>query len=173
MAVEQVVVQELPFEVGPIAPSRVKLWSRFAGQMASDADIEIASNVYSGFWYDNYVFKMYDYALAWVKGAAAGDRSSASHLVAWLGMLASGLESVVERWSRVTRGLLGQVGDVSFPRHYKDADQHIAWAVELLALVRFFVVAVCQEFGFDIPDGLLEQRPSPTVPAAGEGAESL
>ena len=173
MAVEQVAVQELPFVVGPIAPERIKLWSRFAGQMASEAHIEIASNVYLGFWFENHAWKTYNYALAWTKGAASGDTQSAYHMVSWLSSVVSCLESVVVMWSRVTRSFFAEVGDVSFPRHSKDADQRLTSAIELLAQVRFFAVAVCQEFGLDVPESLLEPSTSPTVTAVGEGAESL
>jgi len=173
MATAQTEVQALPFVVEPIAPTRIKLWARFAGQMSSDEDIDIASHVYYGFWYDNHMFQVYNCVLPHVEGIAAGNPLSVSHLVMWLDSLADGLAHVVDTWSRVVRGLLGQAGDVSFPRHYKDADQHVAWAVRVLAEVRQFGVAVCQEFGLVIPESFVEQSTSPTVSAAGEGVESL
>ncbi len=172
MSVVQTEVQALPFVVEPIISVRVKLWARFAAQMSSDEDIDIASNVYYGFWYDNSAFRVYTYALAYVEGAAAGNSASASHLVMWLDSLVGSLRPLIEMWSRVARGLLGQVGDVSFPRHYKDADEHVGSSVRLLADVRQFGVAVCQEFGLVIPNSFIEQSVSPTVPAVGESVES-
>lgn len=173
MAIEQAEVQILPFVVEPIVPTRIKLWARFAAQMSTDEDIEIASSVYFGLWYDNHVFQVYHYILPHVEGAAAGNPASVSHMMTWLDALASGLTPLITTWSKVTRELLGQVGDVSFPRQYKDAEQHVASAIRLLAEVRQFGVAVCQEFGLVIPESFVEQSASPTVPAAGEGFESL
>lgn len=172
MAIEQAEVQALPFVVEPIAPDRVKLWARFAAQMSSDVEIDITSDAYFSFWYDNYAFQVYCNILPHVEGATAGNPTSVSHLVMWLDSLADGLKTVVYGWSKVTRGLLGEVGDVAFPRHYKDAEQRVAASVRLLAEVRQFGVAVCQEFGLVIPDSFVEQGASPTVPAAGEGVES-
>lgn len=172
MAIEQTEVQALPFVVEPIAPTRIKLWARFAAQISSDADIEIASSVYFGLWYDNHVFQVYNYILPHVEGAAAGNPASVAQLMTWLDALASGLIPLMNTWFRVTRGLASQVQEVSYPRHYKDADQRIASSVRLLAEVRQFGVAVCQEFGLVLPESFVEQSASPTVSAVGEGVES-
>ena len=172
MAIEQT-EQPLPFVVESFSLARVKLWGKFACGITDASQITTAQMVYLAFWHDARLYRLYEFALAHVEGAATGDMVSIERLIVWLGYLAEGVPVAIERWGNIVLCLQGDDGIVVLPRHLEDTNTHLVSLSRLLADIRQFGVAVCEDFGLSIPESFVEQSTSPTVQAAGEGVEGV
>ena len=172
MVIEQT-EQPLPFVVEPLSPARAKLWGKFASQVCTQSEINIIRAVHNTFWYDLHSYSIYEHALTHVEGAASGILHHVECLTGWLDSLAATLCFSIKLELEVLLDLQRTGGDEVSPRHYKDVNDHIASSTRLLADVRQFGVAVCEEFGLAIPESFVEQSTSPTVQAAGEGVEGV
>ena len=169
MAVEQVAVHQLPFTIEPLAPKRVQLWSRFAGRAVSLADMWIVRTVYYAFWWELRVEETVQ--RVFVCHQSLYSQAEAGHLVGWLENLAYELVTLRDAYSEIATRIAAC--SESYARQYKDVDERFLVVLSVLDVVREYGVMLCSQWGLVVPEHLLPESVSPTVSAAGEGAESL
>ena len=169
MAVEQVAVQELPFEIEPLSPKRVQLWSRFAGRASTEADMWIVRGVYYAFWFELRVQKTFQHVVEW--NLYLRGQSDAGSLVGWLDLLADEHQTLLNAYSEIASQIAAC--EESYARYYKDVDERFIAVLSVLHAVREYGVMLCSQWGLAVPEHLLPESTSPAVSAAGEGRENL
>ncbi len=169
MAVEHVEVQQLPFTIEAIPLKRMQLWSRFAGHASTEVDMDIVRDVYSAFWWELRTHDTVQQVFVWYQSLRS--QADAASVVGWLDLLAGEHMTLANVYREVATLLGGSEG--LYARWDKDVDERLRVVLAVLAQVRQFGVMLCSQWGLAVPERLLGESVSPTVPVAGESAERL
>ena len=169
MAVEQGAVQELPFTIEPLSSKRVQLWSRFAGRAETETEMWIVRDVFYAFWWE--VRAQDTLQRVFVCNQFLREQSEVGSFVGWLDVLIGELMTL----RNVYGGLLTRMIEygVSDVRYYKDIEARRGVVVAVLGVACQYGTMLCSQWSFVLPENLAQETSSPTVPAVGEGGESL